>query len=151
MIGYKFSEEARKKISEANKGNKNGRGNKGRTFTEEHRKNISLAKKGKPKSSETRLKLSNYWKGKQIPGRWKRKTTNINKVQVTKRTDVRPKPLGCELCGAERRIVFDHNHVTGKFRGWLCNSCNIVLGLVKEDKRTLWSLVEYLENDGIKN
>ena len=38
----------------------------------------------------------------------------------------------CALCGsvegAGRRLCMDHDHTTGKFRGWLCSSCNMWLG-----------------------
>lgn len=43
--------------------------------------------------------------------------------------------------------VLDHDHATGKFRGWLCRKCNMVLGLIKEDKLTLRRLMAYLGYD----
>ena len=34
----------------------------------------------------------------------------------------RPRPDLCEVCKSpSRSVVFDHDHTTGKFRGWLCN------------------------------
>ncbi len=51
--GYKFSEESKRKISEALKG---------RLFSKEHRKKLSEAIKGKPKESQKGNKNSN-WKG----------------------------------------------------------------------------------------
>jgi hypothetical protein len=42
----------------------------------------------------------------------------------------------------------DHCHATGKVRGLLCNRCNTMLGLVKENKRLLAALTEYLECHG---
>lgn len=35
----------------------------------------------------------------------------------------------CDLCGAKekdlgKRLALDHNHITGAFRGWLCDNCN---------------------------
>jgi hypothetical protein len=38
----------------------------------------------------------------------------------------------CDICGRvenvekykNSKIVFDHDHTTGKFRGWICDSCN---------------------------
>lgn len=38
------------------------------------------------------------------------------------------KPERCEICGREGRIYLDHNHATGKFRGYLCLPCNMHVG-----------------------
>lgn len=58
----------------------------------------------------------------------------------------RPKPLSCEICdGTEDRIVFDHCHATGGFRGWICDRCNKTLGHVKDDPSILLMLAAYLE------
>lgn len=57
----------------------------------------------------------------------------------------RPRPSSCELCGRTGRIVWDHNHDTGKFRGWLCYPCNSILGLVKDDPEVLRKMADYLE------
>jgi len=43
-------------------------------------------------------------------------------------------------------LYIDHCHSTGKVRGLLCNSCNILLGLVKDKAQILHDAVEYLEN-----
>ena len=37
----------------------------------------------------------------------------------------------CELCQGKDRLVADHNHKTGMFRGWVCYSCNLLLGKVE--------------------
>lgn len=59
----------------------------------------------------------------------------------------RPKPIVCEICGplAIGRIVFDHCHTNGHFRGWICDRCNKVLGLMKDDQILLLGLAEYLK------
>src|SRR3990167_1145705 len=43
----------------------------------------------------------------------------------------RTRPEICEICGAKDTICFDHDHNTGKFRGWICKRCNTVLGKVE--------------------
>ncbi len=43
-------------------------------------------------------------------------------------------------------FVVDHDHETGMVRGLLCNSCNVALGLLKDDMNTLRSAVVYLQN-----
>jgi hypothetical protein len=47
----------------------------------------------------------------------------------------RPCPDKCENQGCEvsAKLVPDHNHETGKFRGWICGSCNRAAGLLKSD------------------
>ena len=43
----------------------------------------------------------------------------------------------------------DHNHETGKVRGWLCFPCNYALGLLRDDPKTLLRLVDYVHRPGI--
>ena len=56
----------------------------------------------------------------------------------------RPKPLSCEACGKACSAVYDHNHVTGKFRGWLCGECNRALGMLYDDPIRIIRLFAYL-------
>ncbi|MGA2412380.1 MAG: endonuclease domain-containing protein, partial [Candidatus Binataceae bacterium] len=50
----------------------------------------------------------------------------------------RPCPEVCELCGGnEGGICFDHCHKHGHFRGWICDRCNKVLGLVRDNAELL--------------
>lgn len=53
------------------------------------------------------------------------------------------------LCGVseselKRKLSMDHDHVTGAFRGWLCDSCNMALGSAKDNPVRLAGLVRYL-------
>lgn len=59
----------------------------------------------------------------------------------------RPCPKKCELCGSysEKRLNFDHDHTTGRFRGWLCMRCNTLLGRVQDSPIFLRRLIQYLE------
>lgn len=62
----------------------------------------------------------------------------------------RPRPSNCEICNNPSRgrwkvLHFDHCHQRGIFRGWICNSCNVVLGYVNDDPDHLRKLVAYLE------
>ena len=56
----------------------------------------------------------------------------------------------CAACGSTepggRHNVWliDHNHMTGKVRGLLCNGCNVALGMLKEDETRIFALIEYL-------
>jgi len=54
-------------------------------------------------------------------------------------------PSQCEICGSSRKISMDHCHETHKFRGWLCDNCNVALGTIKENPATMRALADYLE------
>ena len=56
----------------------------------------------------------------------------------------RPRPANCELCAEAAFTKFDHCHMTGKFRGWLCDRCNRTLGQVKDSRELLAKMIEYL-------
>jgi hypothetical protein len=53
-------------------------------------------------------------------------------------------PAKCDLCGGVIKIAYDHDHNTGKHRGWLCMKCNTALGLVNDDVALLKKMIEYL-------
>lgn len=54
-------------------------------------------------------------------------------------------PDSCEACGVESESLnVDHDHLTGKFRGWLCHSCNMALGQVNDSPERLRDLIIYL-------
>lgn len=57
----------------------------------------------------------------------------------------------CATCqspnpGGRSAVYFhvDHCHVTGKIRGLLCQACNNVLGLVKDNINTLKAMIKYV-------
>jgi hypothetical protein len=54
----------------------------------------------------------------------------------------------CEICdgdGGARGLVLDHDHATGRFRGWLCHRCNSAIGHVGDDRQRLRNAIAYLE------
>lgn len=42
----------------------------------------------------------------------------------------------------------DHNHETGKVRGFLCKNCNVALGFAKDSPERLRNLIDYVLADG---
>jgi hypothetical protein len=61
----------------------------------------------------------------------------------------RPKPDRCDICcKTDRKIMWDHCHQRGHFRGWICQPCNIALGMVNDDVQHLLKLIAYLQRTG---
>jgi hypothetical protein len=55
----------------------------------------------------------------------------------------------CGICEKNQslfktKFAIDHDHKTGKVRGLLCASCNIGLGMMKDDKDILLKAIKYL-------
>lgn len=52
----------------------------------------------------------------------------------------------CAICGLKvsGRLHVDHCHETNKFRGLLCQPCNMALGLLKDNLDTISAAYEYL-------
>ena len=55
--------------------------------------------------------------------------------------------LGCQELFEPLDLVVDHDHATGQIRGLLCNSCNTILGQVKDKEGTLYRLSAYLSRN----
>ena len=54
--------------------------------------------------------------------------------------------FACDICGSEIfPLHVDHCHVSGKFRGLLCNSCNNGLGRFRDNPARLKTAALYLE------
>lgn len=57
----------------------------------------------------------------------------------------------CAICDRKeevninRAMAIDHDHQTGKVRGLLCMSCNIMLGKAKDDPEILRKAADYIE------
>lgn len=65
------------------------------------------------------------------------------------RATIRAKPLDgrCEHCGKEPGklgLCLDHDHVTGRFRGWLCARCNLAFGAFGDNEAGLTHALAYV-------
>jgi hypothetical protein len=78
------------------------------------------------------------------------KTYNLSYRHVSQQTH-------CDICedpfvedsGAKMRCV-DHDHITGKVRGIICNNCNRAMGLMADDPTRLIKAANYLLNNADK-
>lgn len=136
----------RKKISDAKKGKKrkpftdiakqhmgdSRRGKKRAPFTDAHKKAISDAKRGIPAKNRSALYGVLYHTKRELQA-------------GQKMSDA------CEICRTplsmlKRKLYYDHDHKTNKFRGWLCSACNLLLGCAKDDIQVLEQAILYLNN-----
>lgn len=53
----------------------------------------------------------------------------------------------CEICDTVTKVVVDHSHTTGNVRGFLCYSCNTILGLAKDNPEIFAKATKYLEEN----
>lgn len=52
----------------------------------------------------------------------------------------------CAICREAKTLVVDHCHTSGEVRGLLCNDCNWMLGLAKDNPANLAAAIGYLGN-----
>ena len=62
----------------------------------------------------------------------------------------------CEICGDtapphRKHLAVDHNHITGKIRGMLCDPCNLALGKFKDSVIILEKAISYLKERNEKS
>jgi predicted nucleic acid-binding Zn ribbon protein len=58
----------------------------------------------------------------------------------------------CAICDDTcDRLVMDHDHATGAFRGLLCRSCNLLLGHAHDDTSILRAAIEYLGRTRVRS
>lgn len=61
-------------------------------------------------------------------------------------------PEVCEIIGCGRRATcLDHDHLTGKIRGWLCQPCNTALGKFGDNVEGLLNAIAYLRREPKEN
>lgn len=51
----------------------------------------------------------------------------------------------CGLCGSTEQSVLDHDHLTHKVRGPLCQTCNKAIGMLGDDPARLRAAADYIE------
>lgn len=61
-------------------------------------------------------------------------------------SDVTPPHVGrCLICERQKLLVYDHDHVTKSFRGWICGRCNRGLGYFGDAYAGVARAAAYLE------
>ena len=105
--------------------------------------------------------LDNYWfkhGGKSKALRYVcKECETIQKRHIKKLKEQNDVPSNhtCPICKKtedqikHNRFVCDHDHATGKFRGYLCNDCNVSLGILEDDPDRILRAYEYLIRNSI--
>jgi len=76
-----------------------------------------------------------------------RRLKNLYGLDETAAVAVHNRKLGpCDICGkmSQKPLHVDHNHMTGVFRGVLCPSCNITVGMIELHLLQLESILTYI-------
>lgn len=50
----------------------------------------------------------------------------------------------CAVCWSKEDLHLDHNHTTNRIRGFLCNHCNVALGMLEENPIRIRALATYV-------
>jgi len=50
----------------------------------------------------------------------------------------------CQCCGASGKLILDHCHQSGNFRGWLCHSCNVGVGKLGDNEEAIRRALDYI-------
>lgn len=83
----------------------------------------------------------------------KEKMSNIERkrerlgIPSYKDSPLPPEDKSCQCCGKSKKnnLHLDHDHLTGEFRGWICYSCNIGIGLLGDQLPDVEAAHAYLE------
>lgn len=72
---------------------------------------------------------------------------NQSKLRGKLRRSAPAKPTVCNCCSKEYHLMcLDHDHLTNKFRGWLCHKCNSGIGHLGDNIEGLEKALAYLRN-----
>ena len=75
-----------------------------------------------------------------------------SKIVRELRKSAPPVPKVCRCCrkapdpnSFRNKLQLDHDHTTGKFRGWICDNCNVSLSRAGDNIEGVKNLLTYLE------
>ena len=121
-------------------------GDKFRKFNAEHKgeKHPMFGRKHTPEAL-AKMRLNAKSQNGELAWNWKGGLLK-NRNKTLEDIAGRPKPSICEICSGAGKINFDHDHVTGEFRGWICRDCNLTLGFARDRTELLQKLIDYLNN-----
>lgn len=164
--GRQFSDEWRKNLSVAHKGQISWR--KGKKFVDEdiskekrkaYRKLWTEKNRDRLRELDRQRKQRNREKIALLARLRYRKNSQkeldrirLNKYGVTGeefRRMLKKQGLKCPICtrNITKNPSVDHNHLTGKIRGLICNNCNLAMGNAEDSPERLRAMADYLERN----
>lgn len=77
---------------------------------------------------------------------WRCATEANNRSKLYKRAYRASRLLAnrCAICRCEKKLCWDHDHTSLQYRGTLCGTCNIGLGMFKDNPELLRRAILYL-------
>jgi hypothetical protein len=118
-------------------------------LTEEQKTRHRAQAKAWARANPDRVKANKARWAKENPERIRaqaRKTARKRAGHANPSEETRSGP--CEVCSrACDPLHLDHDHASGKTRGWLCGPCNRAIGLLRDDPALVRALAYYLERN----
>ncbi len=139
------------KVKEWRKENKDKVLDQARRYRKKHPESNKKAKEKYRKNNIDKVremdKIAAAKRRKNDPEGQKRRAENFRIRKEAKLCELAGSPRAniCEICDKKEKTVFDHCHKNGNFRGWICDRCNKMLGLVKDSTDLLNKMIHYLE------
>ncbi len=81
---------------------------------------------------------------------WSRRIKNKYGITLEEYTAIMAVHTKCTICNKvptgkfSDKLVYDHCHTTGKFRGVLCNKCNVGIGALGDTAADVYNALQYL-------
>ena len=105
---------------------------------EKRNKNRSEYRKKHPESTKRSIKKSRL-----------KRLYNLTLEQYNEM--LKKQDLKCAICNEPldlqnpHGVNIDHNHLTGKIRGILCNKCNLAIGLLRDNPEYIYKAYKYIK------
>lgn len=130
--------------------------------TKEYSKNYSIKNKDKKRILDQKYNKQLHVKKRKLEFSKNKYKTNFSfRIQqslskskcITDVTEIINAYTGfCDICGEKEenckiRLCIDHNHINGKFRGFLCHHCNLALGYLKDNIKIINNAAKYLQDN----
>lgn len=113
---------------------------------ERFRESVKGSVKKWREKNRDKIRAKNKLRGKadKLKYRYKITLEDYNKMLIAHNNS-------CAICGTHesemrKGICIDHDHVTGKIRGLLCEPCNQGIGMFKDNIVSMASAINYLKS-----